>query len=174
MCFSFLFKRTKLIVFWYVIRLSSQGIFQNSLYEVICSKVYGCFLDLAFVFKLHFTDSNRTPVAGFYPAILKRKDNLCARFRIIRELFLKFFKGGYDLSLSVSDETILRLNGEVSCRFPVIRLVKLEARIKTTYLVQIEVMLFNPFVIKKVKGVTDIGMYNGCNGANNLIPSRSA
>ena len=162
------------LIFRNVVGLAAQGIFKNCFHKVICSKIKGCFLDLAFIFELHFSDFNRPPVTGLHPAIIEGKDYLCARLWILRKLLFEFFKGGYLFSLGVSDEVILCLNREVCGCFPVISFFKLETSIEPTYLVQVEIMLFNPFVIKEVKGVSYVGMKNGCDGTNNLIPSRSA
>ena len=162
------------LVFRNVVGFATQGIFQNCLYKVICSKVQGCFMDLTFVFKLHFTDLDRPPVSGLHPTILEMENNLCATLWILWKLLFEFFKGGYLFSLGVSDEVILCLNGEVGRCVPVIGFFKLETRIESAYLVQIEIVFFNPFVIKEVEGMPDIGMYNSSDGTCYLIPPRPA
>ena len=158
------------LVFRNVVGFATQGIFQNCLYKVICSKVQGCFMDLTFVFKLHFTDLDRPPVSGLHPTILEMENNLCATLWILWKLLFEFFKGGYLFSFFVSDEVILCLNGEVGRCVPVIGFFKLETRIESAYLVQIEIVFFNPFVIKEVEGMPDIGMYNSSDGTYYLIP----
>ena len=57
---------------------------------------------------------------------------------------------------------ILCLNGEVGRCFPIIGFFKLEIRIESAYLVQIEIVFFNPFVIKEEKSIPNIGMDDGC------------